>query len=61
LQGQDVGAIRHATDELSSALQRIGQAVYAAQGPSGSNGAGGADGQGQPQEEGTVEGEFREV
>ncbi len=59
LQGQDVAAIRRATDELSSALQRIGQAVYAAQGTPGADGADGAHG--EPQEEGTVEGEFREV
>jgi molecular chaperone DnaK len=59
LQGSDVPAIRHATDELSTALQRIGQAVYSAQGTPGTNGAGGDEG--TPQEEGTVEGEFREV
>jgi len=60
LQGQDASAIRAATDELSTSLQKIGQAVYAAQGDGATPGADGAEGQ-QPQEEGTVEGEFREV
>jgi molecular chaperone DnaK len=60
LQGQDTAAVRSAYDDLNNNLQRIGQAVYGAQGTPGANGA---DGQGekQPQEEGTVEGEFREV
>jgi molecular chaperone DnaK len=61
LQGQDAHAIRSATDDLSTSLQKIGQAVYAAQGTPDGNGAGENGGSGQPQEEGTVEGEFREV
>jgi molecular chaperone DnaK len=61
LQGQDAAAIRAATEDLSTSLQKIGQAVYSAQGGPGGDGADGS-GQGQqPQEEGTVEGEFREV
>jgi molecular chaperone DnaK len=60
LQGQDTSVIRSATEDLSTSLQKIGQAVYAAQGAPGEDGAGGTQ-QGQPQEEGTVEGEFREV
>ena len=58
LQGQDKTAIRSAYDELNNSMQKIGQAVY-------QGGAGAADGNGaqagQGQEEGTVEGEFREV
>jgi molecular chaperone DnaK len=60
LQGSDTAAIKSTTQELSESLQKIGQAVYAAQGaPSGDGQTG--DGQAQPQDEGTVEGEFREV
>jgi len=60
LQSGDATTIRSAVDELSAAMQKIGQAVYGAQG--GEPGADGAaeGGEGQP-EEGTVEGEFREV
>jgi molecular chaperone DnaK len=62
LQSGDADTIRSATEALSEAMQRIGQAVYGAQGaPAGPGpepevepGEGGA-------EEGTVEGEFREV
>jgi molecular chaperone DnaK len=60
LQGSDTAAIKSTTQELSESLQKIGQAVYAAQGAPGGDGQDG-DGQAQPQEEGTVEGEFREV
>jgi len=62
LQSGTADTIRSATNELSEAMQRIGQAVYGAQA-----GAPGADGQGEPgaepggAEEGTVEGEYREV
>ena len=64
LQSGDADSIRSAMNELSEAMQRIGQAVYGAQQPP--EGGPGADGQ-QPggeegrSEEGTVEGEFREV
>jgi molecular chaperone DnaK len=63
LQGSDTAAIRSAAEELGNSLQKIGQAVYAAQGAPGADGAdgNGATGEPKPQEEGTVEGEFREV
>ena len=54
--------IQSATGELNESMQRIGQAVYGAQAP-GENGAS-ADGEAQGEgaaEEGTVEGEYREV
>ncbi len=46
-------------DRLTESMQKIGQAVYASAGA----GAGGPSGDGQsgPAEEGTVDGEFREV
>jgi molecular chaperone DnaK len=64
LQSGDIGTIRSATEELQTALQRVGQSVYgqagaaAGAGP-GAGGAGGGSGDTGP--EGTVEGEFREV
>jgi molecular chaperone DnaK len=64
LQSGDADSIRSAMNELSEAMQRIGQAVYGSQQPP--DGGPGADGQ-EPgseesrSEEGTVEGEFREV
>jgi len=59
LEGSDKGAIESAVGELNASLQKIGEAVYGAQG-------GGADGatEGEAADEapeGTVEGEFREV
>jgi molecular chaperone DnaK len=67
LQSGNADSIRSATESLSEAMQRIGQAVYGAQGQ-GQPGEPGMDGQGEPgaegqggAEEGTVEGEFREV
>ncbi len=57
--------IRSATSELGESMQKIGQAVYGAQGEPGADGMGGepgADGASEAgAEEGTVEGEFREV
>jgi molecular chaperone DnaK len=65
LQSGTADTIRSATNELSDTMQKIGQAVYGAQGAPGPDGATAADGQpaGEqgPAEEGTVEGEFREV
>jgi molecular chaperone DnaK len=72
LNGQDVAYIRRTMQELSDTLQKIGQSVY---GQPGQGGAGGPDGQqpgggpdgapgqqpGGGQQEGTVEGEYREV
>jgi molecular chaperone DnaK len=56
LQGKDVNAIRKAMQELSQAMQKIGASVYQQPGqpPPGGEKPGGG-------EEGTVEGEFREV
>lgn len=60
LQGQDVQRIRSAAQELSESLQRIGAAMYQQQaGPSQPPPGGGGSREGP--EEGTVEGEFREV
>ena len=58
LQGTDVDAIRRAMSALSESMQKIGAAMYSAQGAA--TGAGGQGGQ-RPPDEGTVEGEFREV
>jgi molecular chaperone DnaK len=57
LQGKDVNAIRNAMQDLSQALQKAGASAYQQPGqqpPSGGEKPGGP-------EEGTVEGEFREV
>ncbi|MCH7905889.1 MAG: molecular chaperone DnaK [Chloroflexi bacterium] len=56
-------ALAAATNELQTALQKIGQAAYAQAGaPGGPEGASGADDDGGDDEDGeTVEGEFREV
>jgi molecular chaperone DnaK len=56
LQGKDVNAIRNAMQELSQALQKAGASAYQKpeQPPPGGEEPGGGD-------EGTVEGEFREV
>ena len=64
LQGNDVEAIKKATQDLNESMQKIGQAVYQQQPPppppggepppADEGGKGGED-------EGTVEGEFREV
>jgi len=55
LQGKDISAIRKAMQELSEAMQKVGASVYGQPGqpPPGEQKPGG--------EEGTVEGEFREV
>jgi molecular chaperone DnaK len=61
LQGQDVDAIRNAMQELSQAMQKAGESIYQQPGqpPPGEQGTG-EQGPGGG-EEGTVEGEFREV
>ncbi len=59
LQGTDSEAVRSALNALSEAMQRIGAHVYGQQGAPPPEG-GGEEGPG-PAEEGTVEGEFREV
>jgi len=58
LQGKDVNAIRNAMQELSQAVQKVGASAYQQPGqpqppPGGEEPKGG--------DEGTVEGEFREV
>ena len=57
LQGTDINAIRQAMQELSDAMQKIGAAIYQQQPPPGGEPPPGKEGG----EEGTVEGEFREV
>lgn len=59
LQGTDIDAIRRATRELSDAMQKIGAAIYKQQPPPPP--PGGEPPPGKEREEGTVEGEFREV
>jgi molecular chaperone DnaK len=61
LQSATAETISSATQELSDTMQKIGQAVYGAQ--ASQNGDGGEPPQAEPgaAEEGTVEGEFREV
>jgi molecular chaperone DnaK len=60
LQGTDIAAVRSASEALSQALQRVGEAVYGQGGGADAGaGDGGEGGDGAP--EGTVEGEFREV
>jgi molecular chaperone DnaK len=67
LQSGEVGQIKSATEDLSMALQRVGQAVYGGAGAAGGpeagpqGGPGGQGPQGGQGPEGTVEGEFREV
>ncbi len=61
LQGQDIESIRSAVQELSQSMQKVGASVYQQPGqpPPGEEGPG-ENGPGEG-EEGTVEGEFREV
>jgi molecular chaperone DnaK len=60
LQGTDADELRRSVDRLNESMQKIGQAVYASAGAGGPGGPA-DDGQSGPAEEGTVEGEFREV
>jgi len=60
LQGQDIQRIRSTTQELSEALQRIGATMYQQQAGPAQSSSGDQGGQ-EPPDEGTVEGEFREV
>ncbi len=66
LQGQDVDAIKRAQQELSDVMQKVGSAVYQQPSEGAPEGAPGAeeasaDGGDGKSDEGTVEGEFREV
>jgi len=56
LQGADIEAIKSASQELSDTMQKVGQAVYQQQPPPDSEPP-----PGEGEDEGTVEGEFREV
>ena len=65
IQGQDIGQLNAAVQELQSTIQKVGEIVYSQTGaPEGGPGPdAGADGgsEEEPPDEGTVEGEFREV
>ncbi|MFQ5925263.1 MAG: molecular chaperone DnaK [Dehalococcoidia bacterium] len=62
LQGPDINEVQRTMQELSEAMQRVGAAVYQAQPPPGAEASAGEEPPGEkPPEEGTVEGEFREV
>jgi len=67
LQGTDINAIKSATQALNEAMQKIGQAIYKQQPPPGGQPPPPGGEQpppppgGQGGDEGTVEGEFREV
>ena len=66
LQGTDIEAIRRATQELSDTMQKVGTAIYQQQPPPGAEPPGAEPPGAEPppegdDEEGTVEGEFREV
>jgi len=56
LQGTDINSLRQAMQELSNVMQKIGAAIYKQQPPPPPGKGGGEGG-----EEGTVEGEFKEV
>jgi len=69
LQGTDVESVRQSTQELSEAVQKIGAAVYGQQPPPPPGGEAPPEGEAPEgnetppgkEDEGTVEGEFREV
>jgi molecular chaperone DnaK len=56
--GEDVAYIRRTTEELMATLSRVGASMYGQAGPGASDSGGSGQG---PRDEGTVEGEFREV
>ncbi len=61
LKSQDVDLIQRKTQELTEAMQRIGAAMYEQPAGPPPPPPGGEGGPSEPEEEGTVEGEFREV
>ncbi len=61
LQGKDTQRIRSAAQELSESLQRVGSAMYQQPSQEQTPPGGGEGPQQTPHEDGTVEGEFREV
>jgi molecular chaperone DnaK len=60
LAGQDAGALQRTTAELNESMQKIGAALYGQPGMEGAPEEVPSDGE-APAEEGTVEGEYREV
>ena len=60
LKGSDIEAIKRTSRELSEVLQRMGASVYQQQAAGQGQGSEGPAG-GTPRDDGTVEGEFREV
>jgi molecular chaperone DnaK len=58
LQGTDINSLRQAMQELSNAMQKVGTAIYQQPPPPPPPGK---EGGGEGGEEGTVEGEFKEV
>jgi molecular chaperone DnaK len=56
LQGADIESLRRATQELNEAMQKVGSSIYQQQPPPGTEPP-----PGRGDDEGTVEGEFREV
>ncbi|MCL6429805.1 MAG: molecular chaperone DnaK [Anaerolineae bacterium] len=60
LKGSDIEAIKRTSRELSEVLQRMGASVYQQQAAGSGQGSEGPAG-GPPRDDGTVEGEFREV
>ncbi len=61
IQGGDVSQMQRRMEELSQAMQQIGQAAYQQQPGGGQTPPGDEQPGGQGEEDGTVEGEFREV
>jgi molecular chaperone DnaK len=64
LKSDNTDSITSSTENLSKAMQEVGQAIYGAQQAAnapGSGGEGGEHDRGEGEEAGTIEGEFREV
>jgi molecular chaperone DnaK len=61
LQGSDTVALKSVTQGLSESMQKLGEAVYKQPQPGAQPPPPGAEGGKKPGDEGTVEGEFREV
>jgi len=61
LQGTDTEAIQRASQELNETMQKVGAAIYQQQPPPGAEPPPDQGGEGEGEDEGTVEGEFREV
>jgi len=61
LQGKDMDSLRRSSEELAQSLQKIGAAVYGQQAGESAQGPGAQEPPPGKPDEGTVEGEFREV